>query len=103
MKVYIAGKISGDPDYKEKFRRAAEELEARGHTVLNPAALPAGMTPGDYMQLCTQMLFAADIAAFLPDWICSRGACIEYEICLYIGRGVMMLEEDGSYQGIKSA
>lgn len=93
MKIYLAGKISGDPDYKAKFARAAEELEDMGHTVLNPVALPEGMTSQDYMQLCTQMLFAADEAAFLPDWPTSAGAGIEYQICIYIGKPVMMLPE----------
>ena len=30
-KVYIAGKISGDPDYREKFAKAEEELKAQGY------------------------------------------------------------------------
>lgn len=96
MKIYLAGKITGDPDYKEKFASAARMLAEQepGCVVLNPAELPAGMSQKDYMQLCTQMLFAADAAAFLPDWMCSRGACIEYEICVYIGKSVMMLGED---------
>lgn len=27
MKIYISGKIAGDPDYKGKFARAAAQLE----------------------------------------------------------------------------
>lgn len=35
MKIYISGKIAGDPDYKGKFDRAAAEklLEAFGEKV----------------------------------------------------------------------
>lgn len=35
MKIYISGKIAGDPDYKGKFARAAAEklLEAFGEKV----------------------------------------------------------------------
>ena len=35
MKIYISGKIAGDPDYKVKFARAAAEklLEAFGEKV----------------------------------------------------------------------
>ena len=40
MKVYIAGKITGDPGYREKFRKAAEELGKWGNTALSPAELP---------------------------------------------------------------
>ena len=29
MKVYLAGKITGDPNYREKFAEAAKKLEER--------------------------------------------------------------------------
>lgn len=29
MKVYLAGKITGDPNYREKFAAAAKKLEER--------------------------------------------------------------------------
>ena len=41
MKIYIAGKITGDDGYRAKFQEAAKNLEALGHVVLNPAILPA--------------------------------------------------------------
>ena len=47
MKVYIAGKITGDPNYKGKFAAEAEKIRAAGHIALNPAELPEGMEPGD--------------------------------------------------------
>lgn len=28
MKIYIAGAIAGDPEYREKFRRAEEAVRA---------------------------------------------------------------------------
>ena len=43
MKVYIAGKITGDRRYRAKFREAAKALEEAGHVVLNPATLPDGL------------------------------------------------------------
>ena len=30
MKIYIAGKITGDKDYRQKFRQAQERLERGG-------------------------------------------------------------------------
>lgn len=39
MKIYIAGKITGDPKYRDRFRDEAERLEGLGHIVLNPAEL----------------------------------------------------------------
>ena len=35
-KIYIAGKITGDPEYKAKFEAAAEAYKKKGYTVLNP-------------------------------------------------------------------
>lgn len=56
MKVYIAGKITGDRRYRAKFREAAKALEEAGHVVLNPATLPDGLTDGDYMRICMAMV-----------------------------------------------
>lgn len=60
MKVYIAGKITGDPNYKGKFAAEAEKIRAAGHIALNPAELPEGMEPGDYMRICFAMIDVAD-------------------------------------------
>ena len=68
MKIYIAGKIAGDKRYRAKFREAAKTLEAAGHVVLNPAALPDGLDDADYMRICMAMVDAADLAVFLPDY-----------------------------------
>lgn len=92
MKIYIAGKITGDANYKEKFRRTAQTLTAQGHSVMNPAELPEGMTQKDYMSVCVTMLLAADAVCFLPDWIESKGADIEYQLAGYCGIERIMLE-----------
>ena len=78
MKIYIAGKITGDRKYKAKFREAAKTLEALGHVILNPAILPAGLEQVDYMRICLAMLEAADLAVFLPDYQESAGAMVEW-------------------------
>lgn len=79
VKIYIAGKITGDNNYRAKFQEAAEKLEVLGHVVLNPAILPAGLEEPDYMQITLAMLNAADLAVFLPDYQESAGAMIEWE------------------------
>ena len=78
VKIYIAGKITGDKKYRAKFREAAKALEALGHVVLNPAILPAGLEERDYMRITLAMLEAADEAVFLPDYQESAGAMIEW-------------------------
>lgn len=51
-KIYIAGKITGDPDYKAKFEEAENFYKKMGFTVLTPTCLPIGMQPADYMRIC---------------------------------------------------
>lgn len=98
MKLYIAGKITGDTDYKQKFRRAQEDLEGQGFTVLNPAILPKGLTPADYMRICFAMMDGADVVAFLPDYEQSRGAQLEWAWCQYVGKQTMYLESMNFYR-----
>lgn len=76
--VYLAGKITGDPLYREKFDKAARELEAAGFVVLNPATLPDGFTWEEYMHVAGAMLDVCKAACFLPDWTDSAGATMEF-------------------------
>ncbi len=88
MKIYIAGKITGEPDYKEKFEAAAMNLEAQGHIVLNPAELPEGMRTADYMRICFAMIDTADAVYLLENWEYSSGASVEKDYAVYIGKSV---------------
>lgn len=92
-KVYIAGKITGDKNYRDKFAKIAKRYRASGFTVINPAVLPAGMKTEDYAKICFEMLNAADMIVFLPDYIDSYGARLEMNYCQYIGKPVRILEE----------
>lgn len=89
MKIYLAGKITGDPDYQVKFMRARQQLQADGHIVISPAVLPEGLEPGDYMRICFAMIDSADAVAFLPDWTESPGAKLEHKYCVYIGKEIV--------------
>mgnify|MGYP004641272799 CR=1 FL=1 len=91
MKIYIAGKISGDPEYRAKFLRYEEQLQGEGHIVLNPASLPGGLKREEYMQICVAMMSIADCVAFIPDWEESHGAQLEYAWCKYVGKPMMGL------------
>ena len=104
MKIYISGKIAGDPDYKGKFARAAAQLERLGATVINPATAPEGLTKLDYMRICFAEMEAVDYVVFLPDWVESAGASLERAWCDYVG--VPAASWDSflkSMQGIKNA
>ena len=94
MKVYLAGKITGDPNYREKFAAAAKKLEERaGVTVISPAVTPEGLKKADYMRICFAMLESADAAVFLPDWEDSPGAQLEKHWCEYVGKKMVFLME----------
>lgn len=95
IKIYLAGKIDGDPDYREKFNEVREYYEDSCDIVLNPADLPEGMEPEDYMAICFTMIHRADLVVFLPDWPESRGASIEHDYCLYIGKKIVHLSKGG--------
>lgn len=98
MKAYIAGKITGDSDYKKKFARAKKCLESEGFVVLNPAELPEGMRPADYMRICMAMMDSADVVAFLPDYKQSKGVRLEWAYCQYVGKQTMYLEQMAFYK-----
>lgn len=91
MKIYIAGKISGDPEYKANFSRYEEQLQGEGHIVLSPARLPEGLKREEYMQICVAMMSVADCVGFLPDWQKSPGAQVEYAWCKYVGKPMIGL------------
>lgn len=96
MKIYIAGPISGDPDYRNKFTAVADVFSKKWPhgSVMNPALLPEGMKPIDYMSVCLPMLMRARCAIFLPGWEHSGGAKIEKALAEYCGIPVVLLSPD---------
>lgn len=81
MKVYIAGKITGD-DYNkvsDKFLAADIHLSVAGHLVMRPTCLPFGFSHKDYMHICYAMIDVCDAVYFLNDWKMSKGARDEHQ------------------------
>ena len=92
MKIYIAGKISGDPNYREKFAEVAEEFRQRGDSVMNPACLSEDkeFCWDDYMAISSAMQKTCDATVLLPDWQESRGARIELQTAERLGHKIYL-------------
>ncbi len=86
MKVYISGKISGLPlgEVREKFAHAERQIEAFGHTPVNPLknGLPTDAEWEEQMLASIRLLFGSDAIYMLPDWFNSKGARIERNIAI---------------------
>jgi len=89
-KVYIAGLITGDPDYREKFKQKQDELEAQGYVVMNPASMRDGFEYTEYMKVCMAMIDTCDSIYLLKDWGQSKGAMIEYHFAKALDKGVLL-------------
>jgi hypothetical protein len=78
MKIYIAGPMTGLPNFnRDAFFQAESNLTLRGHYVLNPATLPNGLSQHEYMDICQAMVRSADAIFMLSGWEASRGALAE--------------------------
>jgi len=98
MKIYLAGPMSGLPNYnKAEFNKAAAFLRAKGNEVFNPAELDM---PGYGVKEVERAAFAiefeyicreAEAIALLPGWENSRGAFAEWAL------GVRCLRHEAIY------
>lgn len=85
-KIYIAGKITGLKNYKERFKDVDDWLKAKGHDVMNPAILPDGFAYEEYMAICFAMIDACDVVCMLSNWPDSPGAIREREYAMKSGK-----------------
>lgn len=83
MKIYIAGKISGEPRIKMqmKFLDTAEILIDQGHEPFVPSILPEydDVSHDDYLHICFAMIDICDAVYALDDWQKSPGARLELQ------------------------
>ncbi|ALR15252.1 MULTISPECIES: DUF4406 domain-containing protein [Vibrio] len=86
-KVYIAGPMTGLPEInKPAFFAMEEELKSRGCIVMNPAILPDGFEWEEYMHICIPMMACCDTVVFLDGWQLSKGARLEYDKAVEMGK-----------------
>ncbi len=95
-RIYIAGKITGDPDYRRKFRKAVKLvttlLEWDADDVVNPVERCRQDWPWwRCMALCLKLVAGCGWVAMLPDWKQSRGARIEHLWAKILGKKIIYL------------
>lgn len=95
MKLYIAGPMTGLPDFNyPAFFQAAEKLKAAGVTPINPARSDGrtGCTSWlDFMRASLHDIAECDGIATLPGWEHSRGAALEVFVAQSLGLPVKPL------------
>jgi len=96
MKIYIAGKITGNPNYKAEFAAAEKQLLEKGHSVMNPARLLEckEFTHSDYMSVTHSMQSVCDGVLFLPNWKNSKGAIEEFDYAATAKQKIFFNVED---------
>ena len=94
MGIYIAGKITDLPNYKENFQRAEDKLLGLGHICLNPSNLPEGLPYEAYMPICFAMIDACDTIYMLDNWKDSKGAIRELAYAQSKGKKIMYETEN---------
>lgn len=85
MRIYISGKVTGDENYKYKFKRAEEDIYTK-YALFEPKV--ESMPSKDHLKLDDKnwdecmieslaCLNSCDTIYMLRDWKDSTGACIE--------------------------
>ena len=92
MKIYLAGKITDNSNYKQQFNEAAQALQKDGHIVLNPAILPLGFAHNEYLHICYAMIDVCDAVFFLSNWKQSTGAKIEHSYAENINKPIYYIK-----------
>ena len=84
MKVYIAGAITNDPNYRAHFTSAEFDILAQGHTPVNPAKNVEN-SYRDYINTGLKQLMECDAIYMLHGSITSTGAMLEYHYAKAVG------------------
>lgn len=103
MKIYISGKITGEPNYKEKFEKAVHFLIKNSKTICgedkitpyNPASLnlPKNATWKDYMNYDLKILLDCDAIYMLENWQESKGARLELIVAAELEKKIFYEKE----------
>lgn len=91
INIYIAGKITSEPNYKEHFKKAQDLLDKKGFITCNPADSNLNFDLGyeKIMHICYAMIDICEGVYFLDNWQHSTGAQLEYKYAVDNGKFLM--------------
>ena len=90
--IYVAGKMYGLPEeqVREKFEKAASQLQNQGYKVVSPASdMQQNLSWEDTMRHSIKSMLDCDEVHLLPCWQESRGAQLERDIAIRLGMNVV--------------
>lgn len=90
-RLYLAGPITGVPDYKERFAEAEADFSEH-YDVINPARILEGVDDRDCLPLCLRLIDRSDSVVLLPGWRSSMGAVTEALYAVRQGKAVTAYE-----------
>lgn len=94
MRLYLAGPMSGLPDFNyPAFMAESDRLHRLGYHVENPATNPEQPDWKGYMRQALTQMLTCDGVALLPDWQKSRGANLEVRVARALAMPVFMAAE----------
>lgn len=78
MKIYISGKITDEPNFKDIFCLAEMRLKNEGHEILSPLAIAnVHLSYDEYLKIDFAMIEVCDAIYMLKNWKESNGAQLE--------------------------
>lgn len=93
-KIYIAGKITGDPTAQSKFLRYEYFYYKQDYRTINPMRICRKNWSWLHCMIkCIYALAGCQKVAFMPDWTYSRGARIEMATAIILGKQIELAKQ----------